>query len=178
MYQPHTIEASFRMFGRLPKHDVRLNQMTCGHKADEAEHGIWAAEDMQHLGGDWKADQELSPATFAVSAVWWRIADTQPALGYYGAEYLFERLTMLLTEELMPIIKARQLPAKGLRFIIEHATEDAKHATFFKHLILRVVSTYPESAAAMLRCFDYFAHVFPIPVWEEAIVRAGVEAAR
>src|SRR4051812_40695584 len=42
MYQAHTTEAGFHMFGRLPKGDVRLIQALCGHKAEEAEHGLWA----------------------------------------------------------------------------------------------------------------------------------------
>jgi hypothetical protein len=145
MYQAHTTEAGFHMFGRLPKGDVRLIQALCGHKAEEAEHGIWAAEDHQML---------------------------EEPLGYLGAEYLFEELTALVTAALLPLIKARDLPTDGFRFIIEHATEDAKHAVFIKHLILDVATRYPESPKAMFRCFDYFHHVYPLPVWDEAFERA------
>jgi hypothetical protein len=171
MYQAHTTEAGFHMFGRLPKGDVRLIQALCGHKAEEAEHGIWAAEDHQKLGGQSQIPKP-SPATFAVAAVWWRMAMLEEPLGYLGAEYLFEELTALVTAALLPLIKARDLPTDGFRFIIEHATEDAKHAVFIKHLILDVATRYPESPKAMFRCFDYFHHVYPLPVWDEAFERA------
>jgi hypothetical protein len=172
MYQSHTTEAGFHMFGRLPKGEVRLIQALCCHKAEEAEHGIWAAEDHRKLGGSTQNEARPSPATFAVASVWWRMAETEEPLGYLGAEYLFEELTALVTGALLPLIEARDLPRDGFRFIIEHATEDAKHAAFIKHLILDVVTRYPNSAQAMHRCFEYFNQVYPIPVWDEAFERA------
>jgi Iron-containing redox enzyme len=172
MYQAHTTEAGFHMFGRLPKGEVRLIQALCCHKAEEAEHGIWAAEDHRKLGGASQAEVRSSPATFAVASAWWRMAETEEPLGYLGAEYLFEELTALVTGALLPLIEARDLPRDGFRFIIKHATEDAKHAAFLKHLILDVVTRYPNSAQAMHRCFEYFNKVYPIPVWDEAFERA------
>ena len=100
------------------------------------------------------------------------MAQVEEPLGYLGAEYLFEQLTALVTQAALPVIEGRDLPRDGLRFVIEHATEDVKHATFIKHLILDVVTRYPHSAPAMLRCFDYFHAVYPLPVWDEAYVRA------
>lgn len=174
MYQAHTTEAGFHMFGRLPKGEVKLIQALCNHKAIEAEHGLWAAEDRRKLslGGIAEPTSHASPATFAVAAVWWRIAKIEEPLGYLGAEYLFEQLTALVTGAVLKVIEDRRLPAEGLRFIVEHATEDEKHATFLRHLILNTVTRYPDSADAMLRCFDYFHAVYPIPVWEEAYLRA------
>lgn len=171
-YQPHTTEAGFRMFGRLPKHEVRLIQQICSHKAEEAEHGVWAREDFGKLGGPNAPLAPPSPATFAVAAIWWRMAEVEEPLGYLGAEYLFEQLTALVTQAAIPVIEGRDLPRDGLRFVIEHATEDVKHATFFKHLIMDVVTRYPASDKAMFRCFDYFHHVYPLPVWDEAYERA------
>ncbi|WP_439605037.1 iron-containing redox enzyme family protein [Shinella sp.] len=171
-YQSHTTEAGFHMFGRLPKNEVRLIQQICSHKAEEAEHGIWAREDFGKLGGANSSLPPASPATFAVAAVWWRMAEIEEPLGYLGAEYLFEQLTALVTQAALPIIEGRDLPRDGMRFVIEHATEDVKHATFFKHLILDVVTRYPTSDQAMFRCFDYFHHVYPLPVWDEAYERA------
>jgi hypothetical protein len=170
-YQGHTTEAGFHMFGRLPKNEVRLIQALCGHKAEEAEHGVWAVEDRDKLGGK-SPCTPASPATFAVAAVWWRMANVEEPLGYLGAEYLFEKLTALITQAALPIIEARDLPRDGLRFFIEHATEDVKHTMFLRHLILDVVTRHPDSAPAMLRCFDYFHAVYPLPVWDEAYVRA------
>lgn len=173
MYQPHTTEAGFRMFGKLPKNETMLMQALCGHKAEEAEHGIWAREDFQRLGGI-ALNSHSSAAAFAVAAVWWRIAEVEDALAYLGPEYLFERLTMIVTESLMPMLKARGMNGGGLRFVEEHATEDIKHTVFLKHMILDVVTRYPGSGSGMLRCFDYFAQVYPLPVWDEAFVRAGL----
>jgi hypothetical protein len=168
MYQAHTTEAGFHMFGRLPKNEVRLIRALCGHKAEEAEHGLWAAEDHRKLGGD-ASQKKASPATFAVAAVWWRMAQIEDPLGYLGAEYLFEELTARVTQAL---IEQRDLPRDGFRFIISHAVEDAKHAAFLKHLILDIATRYPDSAASMFRCFEYFNQVYPLPVWDEAFVRA------
>lgn len=170
-YQAHTTEAGFHMFGRFPKHEVKLIQAVCSHKAEEAEHGVWAREDHAKLGGA-EVSEPPSPATFVVAAVWWRMAAQEEPLGYLGAEYLFEQLTALVTQAALPIIKGKNLPRDGLRFIIEHATEDVKHATFFKHLILDVATRYPASTDAMFRCFDYFHAVYPLQVWDEAYERA------
>lgn len=172
-YQPHTTEAGFHMFGRFPKRDVKLIQAVCGHKAEEAEHGVWAAEDHGKLGGS-AADIKVpaSPATFAVAGVWWHIARTEEPLGYLGAEYLFEQLTALVAPAVLPVIEGRKLNKDdGFRFVIEHAVEDQKHAVFLKHLIMDVVTRYPGSEQAMYRCYDYFKFVYPIPVWEEALER-------
>lgn len=177
MYQSDTTEAGFHMFGRLPKKDVRLIQSLCGHKAEEAEHGVWAAEDLEKLGGGSKPDHP-SPATFAVAAVWWRMAEVEEPLSYLGPEYLFEKLTALVTEAGVEIFEKRGLKHEGLRFVVEHATEDAKHAMFFKHMILDVVTNYPGSGKGMLRGYDYFRHVYPMPVWDEAVERALASQAR
>lgn len=175
-YQSHTTEAGFHMFGRFPKHEVKLIQAVCSHKAEEAEHGVWAREDHAKLGGR-DVTERPSPATFVVASVWWRMAMVEEPLGYLGAEYLFEQLTALVTQAALPVIQGRNLPRDGLRFVIEHATEDVKHATFFKHLILDVATRYPGSSDAMFRCFDYFHAVYPLPVWDEAFQRA-MEGAR
>jgi hypothetical protein len=175
-YQPHTTEAGFHMFGRLPKSDVRLIQALCGHKAEEAEHGVWAREDYRKLGGD---DQSMmsdspSPATFAVASIWWRMAQVEEPLAYLGPEYLFEQLTALVAPAALQILSKRKLPREGLRFIVEHAVEDQKHATFLKHTILDVVTRYPASAPAMLRCYEYFEMVYPLAVWDEAFERSSI----
>ncbi len=160
------------MFGRLPKGDVQLIRALCSHKAEEAEHGIWAWEDYKALGGA-PESLPLSPATFAVGAVWWRMAQVEEPLGYLGAEYLFEQLTALLAPAALEVFASKGISGnKGLRFITEHAVEDQKHAMFFKHTILDTVTRYPSSSEAMFRCYDYFEHVYPLPIWEEAYERA------
>jgi hypothetical protein len=172
-YQPHTTEAGFHMIGRLAKSEVKLIQVLCSHKAEEAEHGLWALEDHGILADKSAQAKNAppSPAAFAVASVWWRMAQVEDPFGYLGAEYLFEKLTALVTQAALPVIEERDLPRGGLRFVIAHASEDAKHAMFLKHLILDVVTRYPQSVAAMNRCFDYFNAVYPLPVWDEAYER-------
>lgn len=173
-YQRHTTEAGFLMIGRLPKHEVKLIKSTILHKTEEAEHGEWALRDYVALGGEENHAKTVSPdaATFAVAAVWWRMALVEEPFGYFGAEYLFEYLTMKLAQPLVDQLASRGLGEEGLGFIIEHATEDVKHTRLLRHLIADSVTRYPESAAAMLRCFDYFSQVYPLPVWEAAYQRA------
>ncbi|MBS0252704.1 MAG: iron-containing redox enzyme family protein [Proteobacteria bacterium] len=173
-YQARTTEAGFHMIGRLPKSEVRLMQQLACHKAEEAEHGLWARKDYVALGGNLRELEEtIAPAAFSVAAVWWWMAQNEDPYGYLGAEYLFEQLTAEVTKALLPVIQRRNLPKIGFRFVIEHATEDAKHATFLRHLIKDVAARQPESVPAMLRCFDYFAHVYPLPLWDEAFARAN-----
>lgn len=168
-YHAQTVEAGFHMFGRLPKSEVELIQALCGHKAEEAEQGLWALEDHAALGGvagDIQAPP--SPACFAVSAVWWRMAEVEEPLGYLGAEYLFEQFAMLVTRAALPLIEGRDLPRDGLLRL----RDDVRQGGFLKHLILDAATRYPESVPAMLRCFDYFRAVYPLPVWDEAFQRA------
>jgi len=102
-YQAHTTEAGFHMFGRLPKNEIRLMQVLSAHKAEEAEHGLWAHEDhdkLSHVSGRRAPSDEgsASPATFAVAAVWWRMAQIEDPLGYLGAEYLFDGAPIALAQ--------------------------------------------------------------------------------
>ena len=172
-YQPLTTEAGFTMLGRLPKHEGKLLSSLLAHKAEEAEHSGWARRDAELLGdGREKERSQCSPANFAVAAVWQRLATTEDPFGYLGAEYLFEALTMRLTPRAHEAALRHGVPASAIGFIVEHATEDVKHTNLVVHWILDVATRYPSSGEAMLRAFDYFAHVYPIPVWDEALDRA------
>ncbi|MFM2082471.1 MAG: hypothetical protein RL380_1162 [Verrucomicrobiota bacterium] len=173
-YQKHTTEAGFHMIGRLPKSETVMLKLTTLHKVEESEHGEWALRDYGLLGGDkgFAIKTPPNPATFAVTGVWWRMAVAEEPLGYFGAEYLFEYLTLVVAQPLVALFKQRGFKADGLRFIIDHATEDEKHAKLVRHLICDAVTRYPESEAAMIRCFDYFRQVYPLPVWTEAYNRA------
>jgi hypothetical protein len=173
MYQGHTTEAGFRMIGRLPKCEVKLMQVLTHHKADEAEHGLWAWQDYLALGGDKAVEANAeSPATFAVAAVWWWMAENCNPYGYIGAEYLFENLTERVTKDIVAMLMSKSISPVGMRFIVEHATEDEKHSNLFRHLIKDTLTRKPESFFEMLRCFDLFNQVYPIPVWDEAYKRA------
>ena len=145
------------------------------HKTEEAEHGLWALRDYLELGGEAARakDAPPDPATFAVASVWWRLAQVEDPWAYLGAEYLFEYLTVKVTEPLVEIFHRRGFPPVGLQFIIEHATEDVQHATLIRSLIVEVATRFPGSEAAMLRGFDYFQQVYPLPVWSAAYERSS-----
>jgi hypothetical protein len=167
-YQRHTTEAGFHMLGRLPKHENLMLRSLIAHKAEEAEHGEWALRDYLALGGDERVAQGgESPASVAVAGVWWWMARREPPLAYLGAEYLFEELTARLCRTLVPILQ-RSFAAERARFVVDHATEDVRHANLIRHWIQDAATRYPETQAAMLRSFDLFRHVYPLPVWREA----------
>lgn len=172
-YQPRTTEAGFAMLGRLPKHEEKLLMSLLAHKAEEAGHGLWAARDHQKLGGTGLAETALSPAVFAVTGVWFRLAEVEDPFAYLGAEYLFEALTARITPQVLEHLTAAGLSKDELGFIVEHAVEDVKHTNLLVHWILDIATRYPESGAAILRGFDYFAAVYPMPVWEEALARSS-----
>ena len=172
-YQPLTTEAGFTMLGRLPKHEGKLLSSLLAHKAEEAEHAGWARRDMLLLSdGQPPAPVVCSPAAFAVAAVWHRLAVTEDPFGYLGAEYLFEALTARIAPLVHAAAQAKEIAASQIGFIVEHAVEDVKHTNLIVHWILDVATRYPGSGPSMVRAFDYFAHVYPMPVWTEALERA------
>lgn len=165
-YQPDARHAGFHMIGRMPAEESKLIQALCRHRAEQVEHGLWAME--ERLGASDGVDGPASPATFAVSAVLWRIARVEDPMGYLGVAFLFERLSQLVSQASQGIIENHDLPRAGPRLFIDRPTRD----TFLRHLILDVATRHPDSIASMLRCFDYCQAVYPVPVWEEAFERA------
>ena len=176
-YQPHTTEAGFAMLGRLPKSETKLLISLLTHKAEEAAHGGWARRDFVRLDGSAeRLGRASTPAAFAVSAVWDRMATHESPFGYLGAEYLFERLTMEVAPAAMTALNRHGVPADQIGFISEHTEEDVKHTNLIAHWILESATRYAEAGDAMVRCFDYFASVYPLPVWNEALARAVAAA--
>ena len=172
-YQPLTVRAGFAMLGRLPKNESKLLHSLVHHKAEEAEHSEWAKRDFLMLGGDAaRLSLPLSPASFAAVSVWDRLAEHEDPFGYLGAEYLFESLTMRLAPDLVAILRAKDFPLHEAAFLVEHATEDVKHTNLIVHWILDVASRYPDRAGSIRDCLDYFACVYPAPLWAGALDRA------
>jgi hypothetical protein len=168
-YQPHTTEAGFAMLGRFPKDETKILMALTHHKVEEAEHGIWAKRDFVKLGGDpARLGNPPSAAIFAVTAVWWRMAAVEASIAYVGAEYLFEKLTMRLAPMVMRALSSQETPIDGIGFLEEHATEDIKHTNLLTHCVLEIATRHPSSGPDMLRGFDYFRNVYPLPVWNEA----------
>ena len=157
------------MLGRLPKSETQLLKSLLNHKAEEASHGGWALRDYLLLGGEEdESGIHLSPACFAVVGTWWLMANEEDPFGYLGAEFLFEELTSRVCGLLVPLFKERGVRLDKIGFITEHATEDIKHSNLIRHWISDISQRYPQSRETMLRCFDYFNQVYPIPVWREA----------
>jgi hypothetical protein len=168
-YQPRTVEAGFHMLGRLPKSETQLLKSLLNHKAEEALHGTWARRDYGLLGGKEQENaMHLSPACFAVVGTWWLMANAEDPFGYLGAEFLFEELTARLCGRLVPLFKGKGVRLQKIEFITEHATEDVKHSNLIRHWIADIGERYPRADESMLRCFDYFNQVYPLPVWREA----------
>ena len=160
------------MLGRLPKDESRLLRSLMLHKCEEAEHGEWARRDFMLCGG--VASRLVTPpepAAFAVAGVWWELARSEDPFAYLGAEYLFERLTMCLAPQLVDTLRARGLDLREAAFLVEHATEDVKHTNLISHAVLDVATRYPHRRGAILRGFECFAQVYPIPVWREVMAR-------
>jgi hypothetical protein len=177
-YQPLTTRAGFAMLGRLPKHETKLLTSLVHHKSEEAEHSEWAKRDFLLLGGT--ASRLIaapSPASYAVIAVWDALAEYEDPFAYLGAEYLFECLTMRLAPELVSVLRTNGFPLGNIGFVVEHASEDVKHTNLIVHWILDVASRYPDRQDAIVRGFDYFAHVYPSAVWAAAFERALRETA-
>jgi hypothetical protein len=174
MYQRHTTEAGFTMLGRLPKCENKLLRSLLMHKAEEAEHGEWALRDYIALGGQESVARSASPspATFAVASVWLRMSVVENPIGYLGAEHLFEYLTALAAVPVLAECGRRGLSADRIGFIVEHATEDIRHTNLIRHWIGAYVTRHPTAAPSLIRCFEYFRHTYPVPVWTEAYVRA------
>jgi len=162
------------MLGRQPKDDPRLLASLLAHKAEEAEHGVWAKRDYLTCGGDQATlDRPAAPPEFAVAATWWWLALSEDPFGYLGAEYLFERLTMCLAPDVLAGLGRMGIDINepGFGFLVEHAKEDVKHTNLILHSILEVVTGDSSRGDAILRGFDRFAQVYPLPVWTDDVDR-------
>lgn len=172
-YQEHTTKAGFHMIGGASVSDDKIMKTLLLHKWDEVEHRQWAWECYLALGGEpaRAAVERMSPGSFAVAAVWERLATHLHALSYVGAEYLFEALTARLAPIVVEALHERDIRSDGLRFITEHATEDQKHKNLFEHLIVQIGDAYPRLHEEVLYCYDCFNSVYPMPIWEACVAR-------
>jgi len=175
-YQPWTTQAGFAMLGRIGPDELKVMRTLLLHKWDEVEHRTWALDGYKAFGGNPQQigceSDFMSPGAFAVAAVWERLATQVEPLAYLGAEYLFEDLTSHLTRDLTAALSTRSLSKVGMRFIVDHATEDVKHSALLKRLISEVTTRKPELHAQILYAFDCFQHVYPMLLWNGSYERA------
>lgn len=125
------------------------------------------------LGGseNFARTRAQSPSAFAVAAMWRNIAQTR-SVPHLGAVYLFDGLTPIATKIVMDMMAARGTAGEGLEFITHHATADLEHTRQIRALIVEVADMYPEAKTSIAYGYEYFKHVYPIPVWEAASMQA------
>jgi pyrroloquinoline quinone (PQQ) biosynthesis protein C len=176
-YQPHVIEATIAIIGRMPKADSRMIQKMLIHQAEEADHGEIALRDYVALGGDENhaRTRRISPASFAVASLWWGLWRIEDPFAYLGALYPFEGLTPIVSQMVRASILKNGFPGTALEYINFHAEEDVKHANLVRKLLKHAVKNYPTAAESIKTGIDYFLAVYPIPVWTAAYDRAKAE---
>lgn len=180
MYQPDAIEAAVASIGQMPRDmPVAWFDEMLHHQVEEFDHGEMALRDYVALGGiqDAARSRPQSPSAFAVAAVWRNITHKRNPFVYLGAVYLFDALTPIVTERAKVALAKAFQKNKGLEFITHHATADIEHADKIRQLIIDVAQRYPEQKQAIAYGFEYFAHVYPAPVWSSAMRRVERRAA-
>ncbi|WP_187969697.1 iron-containing redox enzyme family protein [Aquibium microcysteis] len=175
MYQPDSIEAAIASIGQFPRSmPVALIEEMLHHQVEEFDHGEMALRDYLKFGGDeaYARSRTQSPSAFAVAAMWRNITHKRDPFLYLGAVYLFDGLTPIATKIVMDMMAQRSGAGEGLEFIRHHATADLEHTRQIRALIVEVADLYPHSKAAIAYGYEYFKHVYPLPVWEAACTRA------
>src|SRR5690242_13949811 len=149
-YQPHVIEATIAIIGRMPKTDPKMIQRMLIHQAEEADHGEMALRDYVALGGNeqYARTRDISPASFAAASVWWGLWRMADPFCYLGALYPFEGLTPIVSERVRQALRTNGFPENALEYINFHAAEDIKHANLVRKLLKYVVQTYPQAASS------------------------------
>jgi hypothetical protein len=176
MYQPDSIEAAVASIAQFPRSmPVAWFDEMLHHQVEEFDHGEMALRDYVALGGDESAARRRpqSPSAFAVAAIWRNITHKRDPFVYLGAVYLFDALTPIVTAKAKAALqRSMKGDYTGLEFIIHHATADIEHANTIRRLIVDVATSYPDKIEAIAYGFEYFAHVYPLPVWSNALHRA------
>lgn len=173
-YGPHVTEATFMAISRLPKTRPDLMKPLILHDLSEVDHGEMALRDFIKLGGDeiWARSRRMTPESWAMAATCRMIGQYENPFAYLGYMYLFEGLTPILTERAQQILAAKGFPLEAQKFIDEHATEDIGHAQLMNNMVARIVTEYPDAAAAIDYGFDCFAAVYPLPIWRAVLKNA------
>lgn len=181
MYQPDAIEAAVAAIAQFPrKMPVAWFDAMLHHQVEEFDHGEMAMRDYVALGGNETEARARpqSPSAFAVAAVWRNITHKRDPFAYLGAVYLFDALTPAITAKAKAVLAKRLASSKGLEFIAHHATADIEHEEQIRQLIADVAEMYPEKIESIAYGFEYFAWVYPLPVWGAAMHRATAQSSQ
>jgi hypothetical protein len=172
-YQAHTSEAEILMLKRLPRRGLRSIDLLLQRKNEARGYGRWALGDYLALGGDQKMAKLLppDPSIFAVASVWWHLVQVEDGWACLGADYLFEHLMSRVAQAIMDILRRRGVREGDLPFLVQHAVENGPHRYPIREVIVEVVTRFPVAEASILRGFDYFRQVFPLPLWNFAYAR-------
>lgn len=178
-YQPHTVEAAFQIVGRMPKTETKLIKTMIHHYIEEIDHQFQASRDFAALGGDEASAraERISPASFAVAAVWRTMAAIESPFCYLGLIYPFEALTPIVCARAQEIFHRRGVLTGASEFVDFHVVADVGHARLMRLLIKQVVTKFPEARSAIEYGMECFLHVYPLPVWNEALRRARASVA-
>lgn len=175
-YQPITTRAGFAMIGATDPQHMKIMRVLLLHKWEEVEHRVWALDGYRAFGGDLsrigRESEFTSTGAFAVAAVWERMSRELHPLTYVGAEYLFEELTARLAKPAAECSARLGLSKPGMRFIVDHASEDIKHSRLLKKIVVEVVRHRSDLHNQILYAFDCFRQVYPMPLWLESYRRA------
>ncbi len=173
-YGSHVTEATYMAIGRMPKDRPDLMKPLVTHLLSEVDHCEMALKDFVKLGGneEWARNRRITPASLAMAGTCRMLAQFESPFAYLGYMYLFEALTLILTQRAQEALQAKGFPVEAQHFIDEHATEDIGHTRLLGNMIRRIVALYPESESAIEYGFDCFAGVYPLPVWKAALQHA------
>jgi hypothetical protein len=175
-YGDSVTQAAFTALGRFPKARPSLLRPLLDQVADEVGHPEMALRDYVKMGGDGAAARaaRASPAAFAVAATCRLLAEQESPFADLGFVSLLEFTTPVLSERVGAVLRDRRA-GNSSQFIPLHATEDHEHARVIRDSVAALVGAFPEAAAAIEYGFDCFAHVYPVPVWTEALAQARLE---
>lgn len=176
-YGPHVTEATFTAIGRFPKDRPDLMKPLILHDLSEVDHGELALKDYLKLGGSEEEarSRRMTPSSFNMAATCRRIGEAESPFAFLGYMYPFETLTPLLTERAKAFLQMHGFPMEARVFIDTHAEEDIGHANLLALMVKRVVEDYPEAKGDILFGFDCFERVYPLPIWEDALIHAKAE---
>ncbi len=175
-YQPHVTEATFTAVGRMPKSSEQMIKSMILQQVEEVEHADMALRDFSRLGGDLSvAEKPASPACMAVAAMCRFLGEHCHPASYLGFMYIFEALTPVMASRVQAVMTRLNYDASAREFVDFHAEEDIRHTDMVVGMIEDINAIAPEAAGHVLHGFDSFAQVYPIPVWDEALLRAYAE---
>lgn len=164
-------EATATAIGRLGDDRHRYIPGLMKHLLSEVGHPEMALTAYVELGGDELTARYArpSPASFALGAVSRQLAQVENPFSYLGYMYLLEGSTAIIAPRFRDVLASVGRPVP---FITLHAEEDVEHTKFLAEEISNISQIEREAGDAILIGFDYFAAVYPNPIWAWALEKS------